>query len=147
MAQSSQTNQAQTETPATAQEKPSEESADLVITAHVTARELRFEVVPNPDVKFTGKPERHTLWEAERENLPAQVQPGVTYRNIGIRLKIVSRFADIERIVAEALGETPITDDVPPAGNAPQPQAKPQTAPTPQPSSPAATPAGEGKPR
>jgi hypothetical protein len=41
------------------------------------------------------------------------VEPGVTYRNIGIRLKIVSRFADIERIVAEALGEVPVTDETP----------------------------------
>lgn len=91
----------------------SPESADLAITATVTAKELRFEVVPNPTVEFTGKPERDTVWDAERENLPRPVQPGVTYRNIGIRLKIISRFADIERIVAEALGEAPATDRIP----------------------------------
>jgi hypothetical protein len=96
-----------------------EEDADLVIIANVTAKELRFDVVPNPSVTFPGKPERATEWSAERTNLPPQVQPGVTYRNIGIRLKIVSRFADIERIVAEALGEVPTTDD------APQPSAAP----------------------
>lgn len=79
--------------------------ADLSITARVTARELRFEKVPNPQVEFTGKPERETLWDAVRENLPQQVQPGVTYRNIGVTLRITSVFADIERIVAEALGE------------------------------------------
>lgn len=98
------------------------ESADVAITATVTARELHFEVVPNPTVEFPGKPRRDTVWEAERENLPRPVQPGVTYRNIGIRLKIVSRFADIERIVAEALGEVPLTDEVKPQENAtPQP--------------------------
>jgi hypothetical protein len=91
----------------------SPESADLAITATVTAKELRFEVVPNPTVEFTGKPERDNVWDAERDNLPRPVQPGVTYRNIGIRLKIVSRFADIERIVAEALGEVPATDRIP----------------------------------
>lgn len=84
---------------------------DLEITANVTARELRFEVVPDPKVEFPGQPERETVWEAERQNLPRPVEPGVTYRNIGIQLKISSRFADIERIVAEALGEVPITDD------------------------------------
>ena len=81
--------------------------SDLSITARVTARELLFRKVPNPRVEFPGRHERRTLWEAERENLPEQVQPGVTYRDIGIRLRITSVFADIERIVAEALGEVP----------------------------------------
>lgn len=84
---------------------------DLSITANVTARELLFEVVPNPTVEFPGQPRRDTSWEAERTNLPPQVQPGVTYRDIGIRLRITSVFADIERIVAEALGETPLSDN------------------------------------
>lgn len=110
-----------------------EESADLSITATVTAKELRFEVVPNPTVEFPGKPERDTVWEAERENLPPAVEPGVTYRNIGIRLKIASRFADIERIVAEALGEVPVTDEVRPAENAPPQPNAPVPAPTPRP--------------
>lgn len=86
---------------------------DISITANVTARELKFEIVPNPTVEFTGKPERQTVWEADRQNLPRPVEPGVTYRNIGIQLRITSRFADIERIVAEALGEIPISDDAP----------------------------------
>jgi hypothetical protein len=95
--------------------------ADLSITAHVTADSLRFEKVPNPRVEFTGQPRRETVWEAERENLPEQVQPGVTYRNIGITLRITSVFADIDRIVAEALGEVPPSDDAQPAP-APPPQ-------------------------
>jgi hypothetical protein len=136
------------------QAEPAEESADLVITANVTARELKFEVVPNPDVKFTGQPERQTVWKAERQNLPAQVQPGVTYRNIGIRLKIVSVFADIDRIVAEALGETPITDNIPPPADAAPPQTsqpatdrQPATTAQPGPTAPATTaPAGKGRP-
>jgi hypothetical protein len=93
---------------------------DLEITANVTARELRFEVVPDPKVEFTGQPERETVWEAERQNLPRPVQPGVTYRNIGVQLKITSAFADIERIVAEALGEVPATDDAPKENASPQ---------------------------
>lgn len=88
-----------------------EAQSDLSITAHVTAESLRFEKVPNPKVEFTGQPRRETVWQAERENLPQQVQPGVTYRNIGITLRITSVFADIDRIVAEALGEVPTTDD------------------------------------
>jgi hypothetical protein len=109
------------------------ESADLAITATVTAKELRFDVVPNPTVEFPGRPKRDTLWEAERDSLPRPVEPGVTYRDIGIRLKIVSRFADIERIVAEALGEVPVTDEVrPPETTTPQPNTPPPAS-TPRP--------------
>ena len=100
---------------------------DLEIRANVTARELRFEVVPDPKVEFTGQPERETVWEAERQNLPRPVQPGVTYRNIGIQLKITSRFADIDRIVAEALGEVPVTEDKPQENATPQPNPQPST--------------------
>jgi hypothetical protein len=90
---------------------PSVEEADVAITAQVKARSLKFDEVPNPTVEFPGQPQRDTVWEAQRENLPTPVQPGVTYRNIGIRLKITSVFSDIDRIVAEALGEVPVSDD------------------------------------
>jgi hypothetical protein len=104
---------------------------DLEITANVTARELRFEAVPDPKVEFTGQPRRDTVWEAERQNLPRPVEPGVTYRNIGIQLRISSVFADIDRIVAEALGEVPVTDDSPQEHTTPQPGAPPATLPPP----------------
>ena len=107
----------------------SSKSNDLEITANVTASELRFEVVPEPKVEFTGQPERETIWEADRQNLPRPVQPGVTYRNIGIQLRISSVFADIDRIVAEALGETPVTDDTPRDQVAPPANEQPAAAP------------------
>ena len=123
--------------------QPSADSLDLSITANVTARELRFEVVPNPKVEFPGKPERTTVWEAERQNLPRPVEPGVTYRNIGIQLKITSVFADIDRIVAEALGEVPASDTTAPTTtpSTPQPDAAPPQSTTPQ-----AQPSSEGNP-
>lgn len=117
----------------TSQKDVSPEDADLAITATVTAKELLFEIVPNPTVEFPGRPRRDTVWDAVRENLPEAVAPGVTYRNIGIRLKIVSRFADIERIVAEALGEVPLTDEVKPPDDATPQPSTPPPAPTPQP--------------
>ncbi|HVF45163.1 MAG TPA: hypothetical protein VM936_19210 [Pyrinomonadaceae bacterium] len=118
---------------------------DLSITASVTADSLRFEKVPNPNVEFTGKPRRETVWESERQNLPQQVQPGVTYRDIGITLRITSVFPDIDRIVAEALGEIPAGDDsqpTPPTQPAPpaQPEAQAPPASTSRESRPAPTP-------
>ncbi len=105
---------------------PAAENADISITAHVRARSLKFDVVPNPTVTFFGQPARDTVWEAQRENLPTPVEPGVTYRDIGIRLKITSVFRDIDRIVAEALGEIPVTEDQAVAG---QPADKPNATP------------------
>jgi hypothetical protein len=102
-------------------ETEADASADVSITARVTADSLRFEKVPNPRVEFTGRPRRETAWESERENLPQQVRPGETYRNIGITLHIRSVFADIDRIVAEALGEVPVSDDAPRAPTQTQP--------------------------
>jgi hypothetical protein len=103
---------------------------DLSITARVMADSLRFEKVPNPKVEFTGQPRRDTVWQSERENLPEQVQPGVTYRNIGITLRITSVFADIDRIVAEALGEVPASDDARPTST---PSTQPASNPPAQP--------------
>lgn len=133
-----QTRDARTATPSTATQSPtppardaqtprageSGAEPDLSITARVTADSLRFEKVPNPKVEFTGKPRRDTVWQSERQNLPQQVQPGVTYRDIGITLRITSVFADIDRIVAEALGEVPASDDAQPTPTTPaQPDA------------------------
>ncbi|HLM57273.1 MAG TPA: hypothetical protein VK422_14260 [Pyrinomonadaceae bacterium] len=117
-----------------APQPPAVDAADVSITGRVTARELRFEKVPNTSVEFTGRPKRETVWEAERQNLPPQVQPGVTYRDIGITLRITSVFADIDRIVAEALGEIPPSPD-------PAPEAAPPAPPRPQASIPSAPPA------
>jgi hypothetical protein len=108
-------------------ESEADANADVSITARVTAESLRFEKVPNPQVEFTGRPRRETAWESERENLPQEVRPGETYRNIGITLHIRSVFADIDRIVAEALGEIPKSDDAQP----PPPQTQPPGASTP----------------
>ncbi|HEX8775773.1 MAG TPA: hypothetical protein VF735_19530 [Pyrinomonadaceae bacterium] len=137
--------------PANQQSASQSDSLDLSITANVTARELRFEAVPDPKVEFPGKPERTTVWEAERQNLPRPVEPGVTYRNIGIQLKITSVFADIDRIVAEALGEVPASDTTTPATQppTPQPESTPQSMPQPEAAPPSSVPAqqeSEGNP-
>ena len=106
-------------------EKVDEKTADVAITARVEAKELKFEVVPNPEVKFFGTPERKTEWSSERKNLPKSVEPGVTYRDIGITLKIVSVFADIDRIVDEALGIKPLTETKPAEKSSQTPENKP----------------------
>ncbi len=90
----------------------SPDKADISFTATVEARELYFEAVPNAKVELTGTiDDRLTRSVAERENLPEPVQPRVTYRNIGVRLVIVSFFPDAESIVKELLGESRIENE------------------------------------
>jgi hypothetical protein len=62
-----------------------DEVPDVEIHTGVRARELRFGKVPETRVWFEGEPaERHSL-ETERENLPDQVEPDVTYRDARVR--------------------------------------------------------------
>lgn len=73
-------------------------AADLAFTANISARELRFEKEGEWTVKFSGQPERQTIWAEQRQNFPKPAQPGVTYRDIGSQLQVVSRFANIEQL-------------------------------------------------
>ncbi|MGH3148062.1 MAG: hypothetical protein ACRDTR_19925 [Rubrobacter sp.] len=57
-------------------------------------RELQFEEVPEPEVRFLGNTRRNSVWGSRRENLPDEVQEGVVYRNAGVRLRIASEVAD-----------------------------------------------------
>ena len=87
----------QTEAPAPADDD-GELLPDLEITATVQWKQLRFDAVGEPTVEFTGTPDRKTIWDAERINLPKPVQPGVVYRDGGIRLTISSMFAALSRL-------------------------------------------------
>jgi len=63
---------------------------DVEISATVKSRELRFEEVPETRTRFWGHPERESVSGTERENLPDEVESGVTYRNSSVRLRIAS---------------------------------------------------------
>jgi hypothetical protein len=65
------------------------ENPDIELTADLKARELRFEEVPETEVRPPA--------QTERENLPEEVEPDVTYRNPGIRLRIASARADADQ--------------------------------------------------
>jgi len=60
---------------------------DVELTAEVKSRWLRFEKVPETEIRFPGYPEDETVSETERENLPREVQKDVTYRDSRIRLR------------------------------------------------------------
>ena len=72
-------------------ELPDEENADVEVFTSVRADELRFESVPKTDVSFEGEPAERSSSKTERDNLPDEVEAGVTYRDIGVRWRARSR--------------------------------------------------------
>lgn len=73
------------------------EKADIEILANVKTRELRFEEKPETEVRFSGSSERESVSGTERENLPRPVEPGVTYRDARVRLRIASAIVEGDR--------------------------------------------------
>lgn len=72
------------------------ETPDIELTADVRAREMRFDEVPETEVRFTGQPDRASVSGTERENLPEKVRRGVTYRNFSLRLHIATELIETE---------------------------------------------------
>lgn len=56
------------------------DDSDVEISAAVKAKKLRLARVTHTDVKYTGA----SRSSSERKNLPQEVDPGVTYRDIEI---------------------------------------------------------------
>jgi hypothetical protein len=77
------------------------EDADVEIGASVKAKQLRFRKKPKTHVEFHGElhePEGHgefqTASGSERKNLPDEVEPGVTYRNVRVRWRAAARLGE-----------------------------------------------------
>jgi hypothetical protein len=62
---------------------------DVEIAALVRAEELRFECKPEVVVRAAEA-------VSERENLPDEVEPGVTYRDIAVSWRVAARLSDPE---------------------------------------------------
>ena len=80
---------------------PDEENADIDVSTSVRMRSLRFNTVPSTRVWFEGFPDELHSLRTERENLPDEVQPGITYENVTVRWRARARaveqaYLDIE---------------------------------------------------
>jgi hypothetical protein len=73
-----------------------EDEPDIEIGAAATAKKLRFNKKPETEVEFEKRGEANlediareleiqTASGSERENLPDEVEPGVTYRDVHVR--------------------------------------------------------------
>jgi hypothetical protein len=72
------------------------QNPDIALDADVRMRELHFEKVPDPEVRFRGNTGRNSVWESRREHLPDEVQECVIYRNAGVRLRIATEIVKSE---------------------------------------------------
>ena len=74
---------------------------DIEIGASVRAKKLRFKSKPKTKVEFGGEPRIESGSGSKRENLPDEVEPGVTYRDVHVRWGAAARlrpedFEDLE---------------------------------------------------
>lgn len=68
-----------------------DEVPDVDVFTSFRAKRLRFGAVPETRVWFEGEPGERSSLESERENLPDEVEPEVTYRNVAVRWRARSR--------------------------------------------------------
>ena len=88
------------------QRKDEAPAAEIEAGATVKAKKLRFESVPETEVRFPGSDEERSGSHTERENLPDEVEPGVTYRDVTVRWESGAAFrAEVAPEVAEAMAE------------------------------------------
>ena len=88
------------------QRKDEPPAAEIEAGATVKAKKLRFERVPETEVRFPGSDEERSGSHTERENLPDEVEPGVTYRDVKVRWESGAAFrAEVAPEVAEAMAE------------------------------------------
>ena len=77
------------------------EDADVEIGASVKAKRLRFRQKPKTHVELHGElhepkgdGEVQTTSGSERQNLPEEVEPGVTYEDVRVRWRAAARLKE-----------------------------------------------------
>ena len=68
---------------------------DVEISAAARAKEIRFECKPEVDVRAYADSPASAESASERENLPDELSPSITYRNVAIRGRLAARLEDL----------------------------------------------------
>jgi hypothetical protein len=71
-----------------------EREPDVEMAASVRADEMRFECKPEVRVGAYANAPATAESVSERENLPDEIEPGVTYRDISVRWRLAARLDD-----------------------------------------------------
>lgn len=67
---------------------------DVEIAVAVRADEVRFDDKPQVRIGACANAPASVEHVSERENLPDEVEPGVTYRNVAVRWRLAARLQD-----------------------------------------------------
>ena len=67
---------------------------DVEISASARAKEMRFECKPDVEVRAYSDSPASAESGSERENLPDELEPGVTYRDFSIQWHVAARLED-----------------------------------------------------
>jgi hypothetical protein len=81
---------------------PAVHGPELELVATIRAKAIKFDEVPHIDVQFKGTGKRRTTWRTERVNLPMHPDPGVTYRDVAVRLIVTSTAEELGDLLAQA---------------------------------------------
>jgi hypothetical protein len=90
--------------------KPSEtRPPDIEIGATVRADRMRFDHRPETDVEFVGRSVAEDESGSERVNLPEEVEPGETYRDVTVGWRAAAWVEEVEdhRLKEAREGENP----------------------------------------
>jgi hypothetical protein len=71
-----------------------EREPDVEIAATLRADEVRFECKPDVDVRIYSDSPAAAELVSERDNLPDELEPGVTYRDFAVRWRAAVRLRD-----------------------------------------------------
>jgi hypothetical protein len=71
-----------------------DQEPDAEIAAAVRIDELRFECKPEVSVVAYADSPASAESVSERENLPDELEPGVTYRDFAVRWRVAARLKD-----------------------------------------------------
>jgi hypothetical protein len=67
---------------------------DVEIAAAARADEVRFECKPDVRVRAYANAPATAESVSERDNLPDEIEPGITYRNVSVRWRLAARLDD-----------------------------------------------------
>lgn len=77
-----------------------EPRVEVVVT--FAARSLVFDELPRLRTTLGGAGPRRAVWHVERTNLPAHVEQGVEYRDVKLRVTLVSAVDEFEALLDDA---------------------------------------------
>jgi hypothetical protein len=68
-----------------------EREPDVELKVFLRAKEVRFECKPEVEAEAYADSPATTESQSERENLPDELEPGVTYRDFAVRWRVAAR--------------------------------------------------------